>query len=78
MEHEVKAVIAENPGLKVDDIASDASIIGDLGADSLNTAEMAMAIEGRFDRDIPDDAAAEIRTVQQAIDYIHHAIESLA
>jgi len=76
VEQEVRAVIAAKLGLTEEEIASDASIIEDLGADSLDTVEMVIALEGKFDVDIPDEDAITIRTVRQAAAYINHAIES--
>lgn len=78
VEHEVRVVIAEKLGLKEAEIAGDASIISDLGADSLDTVEMVIALEDRFDLDIPDEEAAQISTVRQAIEYINDAIERRA
>lgn len=76
VEHEVRALIAEKLGLKEEDIAADASIVDDLGADSLDTVEMVIAIEGKFGLDVPDEEAMQIGTVRQAVDYISRAIEN--
>lgn len=76
VEHEIRALIAEKLGLKEEDIAGDASIVDDLGADSLDTVEMVIALEGKFGLEIPDEEAMQIGTVRQAIEYVSHAIES--
>ncbi len=69
IETRVKKIIAEQLGVR-EDIESDASFIDDLGADSLDTVELVMALEEEFECEIPDDDAEKITTVQQAIDYI--------
>jgi acyl carrier protein len=70
VEEQVRAIIAEQLGLKADEIKNDASFVDDLGADSLDTVELVMALEEEFETEIPDDDAEKITTVQQAIDYI--------
>ncbi|MEQ1559214.1 MAG: acyl carrier protein [Methyloglobulus sp.] len=69
IEERVKKIVAEQLGVK-EDIAIDASFVDDLGADSLDTVELVMALEEEFECEIPDDEAEKITTVQQAIDYI--------
>jgi acyl carrier protein len=69
IEERVKKIVAEQLGVK-EDIAIDASFVDDLGADSLDTVELVMALEEEFDCEIPDDEAEKITTVQQAIDYV--------
>jgi acyl carrier protein len=69
IEERVKKIVAEQLGVK-EDIANDASFVDDLGADSLDTVELVMALEEEFECEIPDDEAEKITTVQQAIDYI--------
>ncbi|MBS3953391.1 MAG: acyl carrier protein [Methylicorpusculum sp.] len=69
VEERVKKIVAEQLGVK-DDIANDASFVDDLGADSLDTVELVMALEEEFECEIPDDEAEKITTVQQAIDYV--------
>jgi acyl carrier protein len=69
IEERVKKIVAEQLGVK-EDIAIDASFVDDLGADSLDTVELVMALEEEFDCEIPDDEAEKITTVQQAIDYL--------
>jgi acyl carrier protein len=66
----VKQIIAEQLGVEEADVTSSASFVDDLGADSLDTVELVMALEEAFDLEIPDDAAEKIRTVQDAVDYI--------
>ena len=69
VEERVKKIVAEQLGVK-EDIANDASFVDDLGADSLYTVELVMALEEEFECEIPDDEAEKITTVQQAIDYV--------
>ena len=71
VEEQVRGIIAEQLGLKADEIKNDASFVDDLGADSLDTVELVMALEEEFETEIPDDDAEKITTVQQAIDYIN-------
>jgi len=66
----VKQIIAEQLGVEESEVTPSASFVDDLGADSLDTVELVMALEENFDIEIPDDAAEKIRTVQDAIDYI--------
>lgn len=63
-------IIADQLGVKKEEVVPAASFVDDLGADSLDTVELVMALEEEFSVEIPDDAAAKIRTVQQAFDYI--------
>ncbi len=69
IEQRVKKIVSEQLGVK-DEIANDASFVDDLGADSLDTVELVMALEEEFECEIPDDEAEKITTVQQAIDYV--------
>ena len=73
VEDQVRAIIAEQLGVKADEIKNDASFVDDLGADSLDTVELVMALEEEFETEIPDEQAEKITTVQQAIDYINSA-----
>ncbi len=66
----VKQIIAEQLGVDEAEVTPSASFIDDLGADSLDTVELVMALEEAFDVEIPDEDAEKIRTVQDAIDYI--------
>ncbi len=69
IEERVKKIVSEQLGVK-EDIAADASFVDDLGADSLDTVELVMALEEEFECEIPDEEAEKITTVQQAIDYV--------
>lgn len=70
LEQKVKKIIAEQLGKGVEDIKNEASFIEDLGADSLDTVELVMALEDAFKVQIPDEQQENLRTVQQAIDFI--------
>jgi len=69
-EERVKKIVAEQLGVKEEEVTNEASFIDDLGADSLDTVELVMALEEEFDCEIPDEMAEGITTVQQAIDYV--------
>ena len=69
VEERVKKIVAEQLGVK-DDISNEASFVDDLGADSLDTVELVMALEEEFECEIPDEEAEKITSVQQAIDYV--------
>ena len=70
VEERVKKIVAEQLGVKDEEVTNDASFVDDLGADSLDTVELVMALEEEFETEIPDEDAEKITTVQQAIDYI--------
>jgi len=70
VEDKVKQIIVEQLGVDESEVTPTASFIDDLGADSLDTVELVMALEEEFETEIPDDEAEKITTVQQAIDYI--------
>jgi acyl carrier protein len=71
VEQQVKKIVAEQLGVKEEEVTNDASFVDDLGADSLDTVELVMALEEEFETEIPDEDAEKITTVQQAIDYIN-------
>jgi acyl carrier protein len=71
IEQRVRKIVSEQLGTDDDKIKNESSFIDDLGADSLDTVELVMALEEEFDTEIPDDQAEKITTVQQAIDYIN-------
>lgn len=71
IEERVAKMVAEQLGVKEDDVKPASSFVEDLGADSLDTVELIMALEEEFDTEIPDEDAEKITTVQQAIDYIN-------
>ena len=70
VDEQVKQIIVEQLGVEEAEVTPSASFIDDLGADSLDTVELVMALEENFDIEIPDEDAEKIRTVQDAIDYI--------
>ena len=70
IEQRVKKIVAEQLGVNEADVKTDSSFVNDLGADSLDTVELVMALEEEFETEIPDDEAEKITTVQQASDYI--------
>ena len=69
IEQRVKKIVAEQLGAVEAEIKNTSSFVDDLGADSLDTVELVMALEDEFDMEIPDEQAEKITTVQQAIDY---------
>jgi acyl carrier protein len=66
----IKQIVAEQLGVDEDQVTAEASFMDDLGADSLDTVELVMALEEEFDIEISDEDAEKIQTVQDAIDYI--------
>lgn len=70
IEQQVKSIVAEQLGVKEDEVTNEASFVDDLGADSLDTVELVMALEEEFETEIPDEEAEKITTVQQAIDFV--------
>lgn len=66
----VKKIVAEQLGVNEADIKNESSFVDDLGADSLDTVELVMALEEEFECEIPDEEAEKITNVQQAIDYV--------
>ena len=71
IESRVKKIVSEQLGTDEAKVTNKSSFIDDLGADSLDTVELVVALEEEFDTEIPDDDAEKITTVQQAIDYIN-------
>ncbi len=70
IEKRVKEIVAEQLGVDEAQVTNEASFMDDLGADSLDTVELVMALEEEFDIEISDENAEKIQTVQDAIDYI--------
>ncbi|BCJ08182.1 MULTISPECIES: acyl carrier protein [Pseudomonas] len=71
IEERVKKIVAEQLGVKEDEVKNTSSFVEDLGADSLDTVELVMALEEEFETEIPDEEAEKITTVQAAIDYVN-------
>ncbi len=71
IEERVKSIVVKQLGVKEEEIKNESKFIDDLGADSLDTVELVMALEEEFETEIPDEEAEKITTVQQAIDYIN-------
>ena len=69
IEQRVKKIVAEQLGVAEDEIKLESSFVDDLGADSLDTVELVMALEDEFEIESPDEQAEKITTVQQAVDY---------
>jgi len=76
VEERVKQIIVEQLGVKEEEVSPDASFVDDLGADSLDTVELVMALEEEFNCEIPDEEAEKITTVKQAVDYVTEHLES--
>jgi acyl carrier protein len=74
IEERVKDIIVEELGVEREKLTSEASFMEDLGADSLDTVELVMAFEKEFDIDIPDEDAEKLRTVGDAMKYLHDKI----
>lgn len=70
IEERVKKIVCEQLGVKEEEVTTESSFVNDLGADSLDTVELVMALEEEFETEIPDEEAEKITTVQQAIAYI--------
>lgn len=71
IDERVKKIVIEQLGVKEDEVSNSSSFVDDLGADSLDTVELVMALEEEFECEIPDEEAEKITTVQQAVDYIN-------
>ena len=76
MEQRVKKIVAEQLGVNEADITNESTFVDDLGADSLDTVELVMALEEEFECEIPDEEAEKITSVQQAIDYVNSNLDS--
>ncbi len=76
VEEKVKSIIADQLSVDEGQVKPEASFINDLGADSLDTVELIMALEEEFGVEISDEEAEKIQTVQQAVDYIKDHVES--
>ena len=70
VEQRVKKIVVEQLGVKEDEVTNDASFVDDLGADSLDTVELVMALEEEFETEIPDEDAEKIVTIKDAVNYI--------
>jgi acyl carrier protein len=76
VEDKVKDIIVEELGVEREKLSAEASFMEDLGADSLDTVELVMAFEKEFDIDIPDEEAEKLRTVGDALKYLHDKLGS--
>ena len=76
IEQRVKKIVAEQLGVAEADIKNESSFVDDLGADSLDTVELVMALEDEFEMEIPDEQAEKFTTVQQAIDYAKSQVKA--
>ena len=70
VEEKIRKIISEQLGVEEDDVVPEAKFVDDLGADSLDTVELVMALEEEFEIEIPDEEAEKIQTVGAAIDFI--------
>ena len=70
IEELIQQIVVEQLGVKAEEVTNDSSFVDDLGADSLDTVELVMALEEKFEMEIPDEEAEKITTIQQAIDYV--------
>jgi acyl carrier protein len=75
VEEKIKNVIVEQLGVSADEVVPEASFVDDLGADSLDLVELIMVVEEVFGREIPDEDAEKIQTVQDAINYIKSGVK---
>jgi acyl carrier protein len=75
VEERVKKIVVEQLGVKEEEVSIESSFVDDLGADSLDTVELVMALEEEFKTEIPDEEAEKITTVQQAVDYINSHLD---
>ncbi len=75
VEERVKKIVIEQLGVKEEEVTNEASFVDDLGADSLDTVELVMALEEEFKTEIPDEEAENITTVNQAVSYVNANLE---
>ena len=75
IQERVKKIVVEQLGVSEEEVSENASFVEDLGADSLDTVELVMALEEEFECEIPDEEAEKITTVKEAIDYINTHLE---
>ena len=75
IEARVKKIVVEQLGVKDEEVTNDASFVDDLGADSLDTVELVMALEEEFETEIPDEDAEKIVTIKDAVKYIEERME---
>lgn len=78
IEARVKKIVVEQLGVKEDEVTTDASFVDDLGADSLDTVELVMALEEEFETEIPDEDAEKIVTIKDAVNYVVSRMEKEA
>jgi len=78
IQERVKKIVIEQLGVKEDEVSNDSSFVDDLGADSLDTVELVMALEEEFNIEIQDEEAEKITTIQQAIDFIDARVGEVA
>lgn len=71
VEQRIRKIVAEQLGVNESDVKNESSFVNDLGADSLDTVELVMALEEEFECEIPDEEAEKINTVHEAIDYVN-------
>ncbi|MCK5728204.1 MAG: acyl carrier protein [Methylococcales bacterium] len=71
IQERVIKIVSEQLGVKTEEVSSDSSFVDDLGADSLDTVELVMALEEEFETEIPDEEAEKITTVKLAVEYIN-------
>ncbi len=76
IKNRVVEIIANQLGIEEDDVTAEASVIDDLGADSLDVVELVMALEEEFDLEIPDEEAEKITSVQNIFDYMASALQA--
>ena len=75
VEDRVKNIVVQQLGVKLEEVQNTASFVDDLGADSLDTVELVMALEEEFDLEIQDDEAEKITTIQLAVDFVSSKVE---